>query len=264
MRLNILISCYNESVNGVPAVFLSPRQDVRYVVSHQMSAEYAGRGLPVPQEFRQRDDVLYAPFIGRGLSGNRNHAMDALAGWSLRDDDICILADDDVRYRNEYFDTVLSTFVRHPELSVAAFRIRTPDGQPEFKKYPVEAFELKSIPLTGGYYLSSVEIAFRFHAVKGIRFDTDFGLGSDKWPEGGEEAVFLSDCLKRGLRMGYFPEDVVIHGYMSSGKGRKTVRKARMMLAVALRYRGPFSLEAVKGVLRVVWRRLSSPFRRDC
>ena len=41
MRLNILISCYNGSVDGVGAMFQPQRDDVRYVVSHQMSEDYA-------------------------------------------------------------------------------------------------------------------------------------------------------------------------------------------------------------------------------
>ena len=81
-------------------------------------------------------------------------------------------------------------------------------------------------------------------------------------PEGGEEAIFLSDCLKRGLTMKYVPEYVVGHPYMSSGKSPKTVRKARMMLAIACRCSGSFSIDAFVAFLRVIFRVLTMPFRK--
>lgn len=271
MRLNVLICCYNASVEGVPSILRPPREDVRYVVSHQMSGEYAGAKRP---EALDRPDVVYAPFIGRGLSANRNHCLDVLrnlegkvgnGGATDLDtldnrEEICLIADDDVSYFGDSFDRILAAF--EEEVDIVAFRIRTPEGEPQFKKYPDKAFVVKKIPLWGKFYFSSIEIAFRMSAVGSLRFDEDFGVGAKKWPEGGEEEIFLSDCLKRGLTMKYVPEYVVGHPYMSSGKSPKTVRKARMMLAIACRCSGPFSIDAFVAFLRVIFRVLTMPFRK--
>jgi hypothetical protein len=46
-------------------------------------------------------------------------------------------------------------------------------------------------------------------------FDLDFGLGS-LYPSG-EEYIFLTDALKLGLNVGYFPVVIGIHPDSSSG-----------------------------------------------
>ena len=254
MRLNILISCYNGSVDGVGAMFQPQRDDVRYVVSHQMSEDYAQACPPLSMD---REDVIYAPFRGRGISRNRNHCLDVVKAHSdVPGEEICLLADDDVTYLPDSFDKVLAAFREHPEISLAAFRILTPQSQPPFKPYQDKSFVVNKIPLRGKYYFSSIELAFRLEAIGDLRFDEDFGVGAAKWPEGGEETIFLSDCLKMGLKMRYFPIEMVIHGYMSTGKSKKSVRKAQMMRAVAIRCRGPFSFEAILASLRVLYRKL--------
>ena len=287
MTLNILISCYNDSVSDVPEIFLSPRDDVRYIVSHQVSPDYADAHPKLSDEIASafgRTDVVYSSFIGRGISRNRNHSLDALVAF-LRDEaallhethlshgghlydskavgdvyiknQLCVLADDDVRYADTMPDLILGLFDRMPDADVICGKIETPSGQPEFKDYPPASHRVVKVPVYG-FYFSSVEVSFRLAPVlaAGIRFDERFGLGSDLWPEGGEDPIFLSDCLSAGLRLVYVPEYVVIHPYLSTGKKGKTIRKAQMLEAVAVRCRGRNSPAAFVGRLRVSYRRL--------
>ena len=288
MTLNILISCYNDSVSDVPEIFLSPRDDVRYIVSHQVSPDYADAHPKLSDEIASafgRTDVVYSSFIGRGISRNRNHSLDALVAF-LRDEaallhethlshgghlydskavgdvyiknQLCVLADDDVRYADTMPDLILGLFDRMPDTDVICGKIETPSGQPEFKDYPPASHRVVKVPVYGSFYFSSVEVSFRLAPVlaAGIRFDERFGLGSDLWPEGGEDPIFLSDCLSAGLRLVYVPEYVVIHPYLSTGKKGKTIRKAQMLEAVAVRCRGRNSPAAFVGRLRVSYRRL--------
>ncbi len=288
MTLNILISCYNDSVSDVPEIFLSPRDDIRYIVSHQMSPDYAEAHPELSGEIASafgRTDVVYSSFIGRGISRNRNHSLDALVAF-LRDEaallhethlshgghlydskavgdvyimnQLCVLADDDVRYADTMPDLILGLFDRMPDTDVICGKIETPSGQPEFKDYPPASHRVVKVPVYGSFYFSSVEVSFRLAPVlaAGIRFDERFGLGSDLWPEGGEDPIFLSDCLSAGLRLVYVPEYVVIHPYLSTGKKGKTIRKAQMLEAVAVRCRGRNSPAAFVGRLRVSYRRL--------
>lgn len=283
MTLNVLISCYNESVTDVRNIFLSPRADVRYIVSHQLSPDYAsahpGLTADVSLQFSGRSDVVYSPFVGKGLSQNRNHCLDVLesfleaeTGQSIHKADtqfighdilkkqLCVLSDDDIGYTDAWLSRIIEIFDERPWADVLCFRIATPEGQPEFKNYPEKEFEIKKVPVYGKVYFSAVEIAFRYEPVRkrGIRFDENFGLGSQLWPEGGEETVFLSDCHKSGMRMIYVPEYLVQHPFLSTGKKLKTVRKARMLEAVALRCRGRLSFAAFVGRLRVLYRRVLS------
>lgn len=278
MMLNILISCYNETVGDVPQIFLPERGDVRYLVSHQMSEEYAVSHSSSPfhlpreraaagvEEALGRADVVYSPFVGKGVSRNRNHALHSLTDWlnahcgGNLDGQICILADDDVRYGADMPDRIMKTVSGYPEYDAFCGKTATPDGQPDFKPYPRRSFEIHKVPVYGKFYFSSIEIFFRLAPVaeNGLGFDERFGLGSSVYPEGGEETVFLSDCLKAGLRLRYLPEYIVMHPYMSTGKSGKTVRKALMMEAVAVRCRGRLSSAAIIGRLRVLYRRFLS------
>lgn len=278
MMLNVLIFCYNDSVGDVPQIFLPERGDVRYLVSHQMSEEYAVSHSSSPFHLPQepltagtvealgRADVVYSPFVGKGVSQNRNHALHALTDWLAArsggnmDGQICILADDDVRYGADMPDRIMRIVSEYPEYDAFWGKIATPDGQSDFKPYPRRSFEIHKVPVYGRFYSSSIEIFFRLAPVaeNGLRFDERFGLGSSVYPEGGEESVFLSDCLKAGLRLRYVPEYIVMHPYMSTGKSEKTVRKALMMEAVAVRCRGRLSSAALIGRLRVLYRRLLS------
>ncbi len=282
--LNILISCYNDSVADVPKIFLPPRPDVRYIVSHQMSPDFAA-AHPEPDAdvatlFRRRDDVVYSPFVGKGVSQNRNHCLDALRRFletefgshevtdrkgidgDVLKEQLCVLSDDDVSYTDGQLTRIIEIFRERPSTDAICFRIATPQGHPPFKSYPDREYEVKKVPVYGKVYFSEVEIAFRYEPVfrNRIRFDENFGLGSPVWPEGGEGPVFLSDCRRAGMRLDYIPEYLVQHPFLSTGKSRRTVRKAMMLEAVAVRCRGKLSFAAFVGRLRVLYRRLLSAF----
>lgn len=286
MMLNVLISCYDDSVFDAPAIFLSPRDDVRYIVSHQMSRDYADAHPELPEETRRllgRSDIVYSPFVGKGVSQNRNHCLDVLEAVlkaanrqndHIQESDkqtiesdvlkkqLCLISDDDVSYTDSQLTRILEIFGERPATDAICFRIATPEGQPPFKRYPDKGHEVRRVPVYGRFGFSSIELAFRLSPVLSgkIRFDENFGLGSSRWPEGGEETVFLSDCRKAGMRMDYVPEYLVQHPFQSTGKKRKTVRKAQMLEAVAVRCRGRRSSAAFVGRLRVLYRRLLSAF----
>ena len=284
MILNVLISCYNDSVSDVPKIFLPPRDEVRYIVSHQMSTDFAAAHpeltADIASSFGQRADVVYSPFVGKGVSQNRNHCLDALRrfletesssseatyregiGCDVLKEQLCVLSDDDVSYTDGQLTRIIEIFREHPSTDAICFRIATPEGQPPFKSYPAREYEVEKVPVYGKVYFSEVEIAFRYEPVfrNRIRFDENFGLGSSVWPEGGEGPVFLSDCRRAGMRLDYVPEYLVQHPFQSTGKSRRTVRKAMMLEAVAVRCRGKLSFAAFAGRLRVLYRRLLYAF----
>jgi hypothetical protein len=73
-------------------------------------------------------------------------------------DGIALIADDDLFYFEDTFDTILDTFRTHKEIDLAFFKTKTPDGESEYKKYPLVE---KSYTRWKGYAPSSIEMAFR-------------------------------------------------------------------------------------------------------
>lgn len=146
-------------------------------------------------------------FKEKGLSRSRNHALE------LTDADIALISDDDIHYLPSIEETITTAFKTHPEADIITFQIETPEGKP-FRNYATEPFwhTKKSI-----LSVCSVEIAMRVESIrnKDLTFDEQFGLGTD-FPSG-EENIFLTDALKKGLKILYIPQPIVIHPLESSG-----------------------------------------------
>lgn len=206
MKLDILIATIDEGIERTENVLLSPRRDVKYIVSHQVTDE---RFREIPEPLK-REDVLVSQITGRGLCRNRNNSI------SKADGDVALLADDDVRFQPHYFENLKAAFLSDPHLHVACFRIATPEGEPDYKDYSADAYLLNS---ESRHYISTIEIAFRPDKIKahGLQFDERFGLGSPL-NSFGEEAVFIHDCIKAGLNVKYVPQDVIMHPVVSTIK----------------------------------------------
>ena len=217
MKLNLLIATIDEGIERVAANLPAPFPGVGYIVSHQVTAEHF-RVLPAELK---RPDVTVAVLEGRGLSRNRNKAL------QMADGDIALLADDDAIYRPEHFERVFRVFKEAGGPDVACFKIDTPEGEPEYKDYSPEPYSLKE---ENRHYISSLEIAFRIAPVKekNIRFDERFGLGSELI-KSGEEAVFIFDCIRAGLKVCYIPAYVVEHARESTTKVQDQYSEERVV-----------------------------------
>lgn len=233
MKLNVLICTFNDGIKQVPDIFLPYRKDVTYIVSHQ----YDDKSHDTTPHGLIRNDVIVLKLHGRGLSKNRNFALSHANG------DIAIIADDDVRYCNEYFDRVIAHFEKYPVLDIGLFKIRTDFDEPPYKVYPENTFEWTS---ARQHSVSSIEITFRLSKIKNkIWFDERFGLGS-MFLIGGEENAFLHDCKRAGLKINYFPEFIVEHPYESFNKHINKYDRRRIRTQAALDMR----LEGYQSIIR--------------
>jgi len=150
----------------------------------------------------------------KGLAKSRNKAID------LAEKDICLISDDDLDYLENLEKNIIKAFEDNSEADIITFCIRTPDNKP-YKKYKDKPFWHTKKTIMS---VSSVEISFRLDSINRVklRFDERFGLGSD-FPTG-EEIIFLSDALDKGLKILYIPINIVIHPIESSGKNYTSSR----------------------------------------
>jgi len=201
-KLNILISTFDKRIHELDSVLLDPMPGVYYTVVHQYS-DVTFKQVP---SFLNRKDVSVTHLKGRGVTKSRNLAI------KLADGEIGLFSDDDVKYEPEYFEKLIRVFDENKGLDIGLFKIKTLEGEPEYKNYSPHRQKIDKAPSVG-----TVEIAFRVKPLqeKKVFFDERFGAGN-KLLIGSDEKIFVQDCLKAGLNVEYFPEYIVQHPYEST------------------------------------------------
>ncbi len=203
IKLDILISTIGaEGIRRVVANKHPQRDGVRYVVCWQQPDSE----LPVPEEL-QRDDFSIYVIKSKGLSRNRNHAL------KLATAPYILISDDDVEYNQAHLNNIVHAINKYTEKDIITFKY---DSLNSKKNYPEFSFDLNNPPF--GYHVSSIEIALKRETTiaSGVRFDTSFGLGA-RFPAG-EEILFISRLLKKGLKGIYVPAACCRHDAPSTGE----------------------------------------------
>ncbi len=138
--------------------------------------------------------ILYLNFAERGVGLNRNNALIRATG------DICLFADDDMVYEDNYIEVIKKAFADNPEADVIVFNVR--------EKVPTRKIITKKTKVGYLNYLryGTARIAIRMASVKkhGIYFNQCFGGGTEHCH--GEDNLFLNACLKNGLKIIAVPE----------------------------------------------------------
>ncbi|HRV29198.1 MAG TPA: glycosyltransferase family A protein [Spirochaetia bacterium] len=125
----------------------------------------------------------------RGVGINRNLAL------SYASADICLLADDDIKYHDDMAERVIAEFDAHPDADVMIFHLEADDPvriQPKYARTEKWS-RFRGLPWGG------VRIAFRLDAVRKANawFSPLFGGGA-VFPSG-EDSLFLTDLRRAGL-----------------------------------------------------------------
>lgn len=136
----------------------------------------------------------------KGVGINRNVAL------SYASADICLFADDDVKYVNDLEQIVLKEFDEHPEADVFFFNFHTIDPQNKRKQrvYHTTRRCRKLEPKSWG----GCQIAVRLSSVRraNITFTTLFG-GGCMFPSG-EDSIWILEAQRKGLKL-YISKEVI-------------------------------------------------------
>lgn len=243
--LQVMICTYgNEGLERVAAASHPSVEGVEYLVSYQKDPEEHEHDLPKALD---RPDFRVLTTLSKGLSVNRNIALFHTSAPLL------LISDDDTDYTESGLRAVINAFSEHPEADIIAFRY----ASTSFKKYyPQKSVSIDSRPK--GYYISSIEIAFRRKSVQGkIWFNENFGIGA-AFPSG-EEDIFLQDCIDAGLKGIYLPVTIARHdGSTTSGRNLMLASRPQTKGAVFLRlYPHQWPLRMLVHALREIplWRK---------
>ncbi len=138
--------------------------------------------------------ITYLNFAERGVGLNRNNALMRASG------DICLFADDDMVYEDDYAEVIQRAFDENPDADVIIFNLR----EKEIKRYVISKKE--KIGYLNYLRYGTARVAVRLSSVKrhGIYFNQCFGGGMEYCH--GEDNLFINACLKNGLRIVAVPE----------------------------------------------------------
>jgi len=186
LKVEVLISTMN-------------RKDYSFIDNMNLNSDF----LIINQNCEEfRSEKLFGLNKGRiisldekGLSKSRNLAIQNSTA------DICILADDDVSYINNYSEIVCDAYKKYCDADIIAFQMHR-IGTKRSKVYRNEQSWENYISCVK---ISSVEITFKRESIinSKIKFNELMGSGSEFYL--GEENIFLCDALKKGLKILYLP-----------------------------------------------------------
>lgn len=138
--------------------------------------------------------IQYLNFAEKGVGLNRNNAL------MRANADICLFADDDMVYEDNYVETIETAFNKNPNADVIVFNLR--------EKVVTRKVITRESKVGYLNYLryGTARVAVRLSSVKkyGIYFNQCFGGGTEHCH--GEDNLFLNACLKNGLKIIAVPE----------------------------------------------------------
>ena len=128
----------------------------------------------------------------RGVGKNRN------IGLQYMSDEIIILADDDIIYKNGYTQMVSNAFDELPKADVIIFRMQyVKNGS----VYEINTHKTQRVHMYNGLSFGTYQIAMKKDSIlrANIHFTELFGGGCIY--SSGEDSLFLIDCFRSGLKI---------------------------------------------------------------
>lgn len=135
--------------------------------------------------------AIYLNSTTRGVGRNRNNGINNATG------EILLLADDDVRYHDEYAKVIEDTFDCQPDADIIAFNVKRINDQRIESRDPV----FRRVRLYSSLRYGTFRLAVKRKSLEkaNVWFSLLFGGGAQFGF--GEDCLFVSDCIKNGMRM---------------------------------------------------------------
>jgi len=210
MVINILISTFNNRILGLKKFV--KEKDIIYSISHQVTESLSDEAREYIEFLKTQKNVIYSRINSKGVAKNRNNGLKIRVPGS-----VCFLADDDIEYNYNNLRKIASILDSNQEYDFITFKIKTFDGK-DYKRYKNNIFKHNLKTLTN---IGIIDVAFKEEVIEkyNLKFDERFGPGSE-FPIG-EDFIFMTDALKAGANIWFYPLDVVKHGEIGTGSKLK-------------------------------------------
>lgn len=197
MRLEVLVSTMHQSDKSLIEK-MNLKTDA-IIINQCNKNEY--------EEFTIKDKkIKFLSNVQRGLSKSRNQALLYASG------DICLIADDDIIYKDDYERTVIDAFKKIPDADIIVFDTTMINYKGGIERKCIK--KIRRAPKYKNY--GSVRIAFKRSSFlkNNIWFNILFGAGA-KYGSG-EETLVIRDAVKKGLKIYEYPANIADVDYSTS------------------------------------------------
>jgi glycosyltransferase involved in cell wall biosynthesis len=227
---------YSTLASRVPNLNLpqeNPLFDV--LVSVQLDAKY------------DKPDVETIELDSTGVTKSRNAVIDKAQTEYL------VFADDDIEIIPNGLRQVIEYLDYHPEVSIVLARVNASD-KPR-KNYPEE---LTTLTRFNSAKAATPEMVIRVKDIRdaGIYFDENFGAGMENFL--GDEYIFVTDSISKGLKAVALPIPIATHDELSSGTDWQSERSVKARAKVFTRVFGKIALFAKLGFVYKNFRNFGS------
>ena len=185
-----------------------------------------------------------------GVAKSRNAALKNAQGKYL------IFADDDIVFDENGINQLVHYFDAHPECAIIMAQTSDDTGALR-KSYQSRAQKLTRL---NSAKAATYEMMVRVDAIRAadVQFDENFGAGVENYL--GDEYIFISDALKKGLQGMFLPIRVAIHPKESSGSAWGSEKDLKARAAVFTRvfgisapiFRALFLFKSRKGKVGII------------
>lgn len=188
MKLQLLVSAVKQDVHA-----LAKKMDLQtesIIINQCDENKY--------EEFEyQGSRIRCYHFAERGVGLSRNNAL------MRADGDICLFSDEDIVYRKGAAKAVTDAFAEHPEADMLLFNIKV---QPSRRTYWTENFHRVHLYNCGRYPAYSFALRTGKLHEKNLTYSLLFGGGAKY--SNGEDSLFVSDCIRAGLKVYAIPVEI--------------------------------------------------------
>lgn len=190
MNLEVLVSTMNrDDLNLIDVMNI--KSDVLII---NQSSQYS-KNIELTNKF----NIRLLNYNEKGLSKSRNRALKNAKG------DVCLIADDDVRYHENYAEKITKAHEKYTNYDIIVFAVPTTNASRAKSYYTTK----KKMGYIRSLKIASFEISFKRESIinKNISFNEKFGAGSGQHSMG-EENIFIYQCLNKGLKVLYLPIEI--------------------------------------------------------
>lgn len=176
MKIEVLVSTMN--LNNTKELIKNMNIKTKYTIINQT------------QNIEAIQDNNVYNYNEKGLSRSRNRAI------SHAKEEICIIADDDVKYVDNYEKIIKNAYEKHKDADIITFYIESLN-----QNRPIKKVKSKKINQITAMRIISSQISFKKQSLinNNIIFDEEFGAGAKY--DRSEETIMLVDSLRKGLKI---------------------------------------------------------------